>query len=93
MIQQCLEKIRAGKGEAADLDYLKELAETVKRTSRCGLGQTSPNPVLSTLEHFRSLYEARLTSGDSELRSDFDLERSVRQAAALAGRESSHVQH
>ncbi|MFZ0427992.1 MAG: NAD(P)H-dependent oxidoreductase subunit E [Acidobacteriota bacterium] len=93
LIQQCLEKIRAGKGEAADLDYLKELAETVKRTSRCGLGQTSPNPVLSTLEHFRSLYEARLTSGDSELRSDFDLERSVRQAAALAGRESSHVQH
>ena len=38
--------ILAGTGEPADLDYLEELGETVKATSRCGLGQTSPNPVL-----------------------------------------------
>jgi [NiFe] hydrogenase diaphorase moiety large subunit len=41
------------RGEPADLDYLRELGDTVKTTSRCGLGQTSPNPVLTTLKNFR----------------------------------------
>jgi [NiFe] hydrogenase diaphorase moiety large subunit len=43
---------------AGDLEYLEELGETIKATSRCGLGQTSPNPVLTTLKNFRPLYEA-----------------------------------
>lgn len=49
---EILEKITDGKGEMSDIDDLKELAVTIKETSLCGLGQTSPNPVLSTLDHF-----------------------------------------
>lgn len=55
-----LEKLCAGKGEAGDVDALEALAWTVKRLSLCGLGQTAPNPVLSTLRHFRHEYEAHL---------------------------------
>jgi NADH-quinone oxidoreductase subunit F len=55
-----LEKLCAGKGEAGDIDALEALAWTVKRLSLCGLGQTAPNPVLSTLRHFRHEYEAHL---------------------------------
>ena len=52
-----LERIAAGEGEMADLDRLEEIARTVKDASLCGLGQTAPNPVLTTLRYFREEYE------------------------------------
>jgi [NiFe] hydrogenase diaphorase moiety small subunit len=52
LLKQRLEKIIAGRGEPRPRD-LEELGETIKTTSRCGLGQTSPNPVLTTLKNFR----------------------------------------
>jgi NADH-quinone oxidoreductase subunit F len=52
-----LEKICEGKGEPKDLDDLEELSEYIKEGSLCGLGQTAPNPVLSTLQYFRHEYE------------------------------------
>jgi NADH-quinone oxidoreductase subunit F len=55
-----LQRICAGEGRAGDLEKLEELAVMVKRASLCGLGQTAPNPVLSTLRHFREEYEAHL---------------------------------
>jgi NADH:ubiquinone oxidoreductase subunit F (NADH-binding)/Pyruvate/2-oxoacid:ferredoxin oxidoreductase delta subunit len=55
-----LERICAGKGQPGDIDYLVELGEDVKRSSLCGLGQTSPNPVLSTINYFRDEYEAHI---------------------------------
>ncbi len=55
-----LEKIAAGKGTLADLDTLEELAETIKAGSLCGLGQTAPNPVLTTLRYFREEYEEHI---------------------------------
>lgn len=55
-----LEDLCAGKARPGDLDTLEELARMVKRGSLCGLGQTAPNPVLSTLMHFRDEYEAHL---------------------------------
>jgi NADH:ubiquinone oxidoreductase subunit F (NADH-binding)/NAD-dependent dihydropyrimidine dehydrogenase PreA subunit/(2Fe-2S) ferredoxin len=55
-----LEKIKSGKGEMADIDKLSSLAETIKNASLCGLGQTAPNSVLSTLRYFRSEYEAHI---------------------------------
>jgi len=55
-----LEKLCAGKGKPADLVRLEELCQTVKGGSLCGLGQTAPNPVLSTLRHFRDEYEAHV---------------------------------
>ena len=45
LLKERLDRIRAGRGETEDLDYLRALAATVKTASRCGLGQTSPNPV------------------------------------------------
>jgi NADH:ubiquinone oxidoreductase subunit F (NADH-binding)/(2Fe-2S) ferredoxin len=51
-----LDKITKGKGTMEDLVMLEELAKTVKTTSLCGLGQTAPNPVLSTLRYFKDEY-------------------------------------
>ncbi len=57
---QILNKISSGEATMSDLDTLSELAEMVASTSLCGLGQTSPNPVLSTIRHFREEYEAHI---------------------------------
>jgi NADH-quinone oxidoreductase subunit F len=55
-----LKRICNGAGEPEDLDYLVELGEEIKCSSLCGLGQTAPNPVLSTLRHFPDEYEAHI---------------------------------
>ncbi len=55
-----LEKITKGEGTMEDLDTLEELAHMVQRMSLCGLGQTAPNPVLTTLRYFRHEYEAHI---------------------------------
>ncbi len=52
-----LEKITSGEGELDDIRKLEEIAETVQKGSLCGLGQTAPNPVLTTLKYFRKEYE------------------------------------
>ncbi len=57
---EILTRIGEGKGVASDLDLLGALAEKVKATSLCGLGQTAPNPVLTTLRYFRDEYEAHI---------------------------------
>ena len=55
-----LNKICEGNGEPEDLDTLEELCEHIKQSALCGLGQTAPNTVLSTLKHFRDEYEAHV---------------------------------
>jgi len=55
-----LQRITSGKGTMEDLDTLEELAVMVKESSLCGLGQTAPNPVLTTLRYFRDEYEAHI---------------------------------
>ncbi|NLH94582.1 MAG: NADH-quinone oxidoreductase subunit NuoF, partial [Synergistaceae bacterium] len=55
-----LERITRGEGTMEDLDKLEELAVMVKEASLCGLGQTAPNPVLTTLRYFRHEYEAHI---------------------------------
>ena len=57
---EILDKIIAGNGELEDLDRLEELANYIKAGSLCGLGQTAPNPVLSTLKYFRDEYIAHI---------------------------------
>ena len=57
---EILTKITDGKGTMEDLDRLEELAQAIKAGSLCGLGQTAPNPVLSTLKYFRKEYEAHI---------------------------------
>ena len=55
-----LDKISSGKGRMEDLKILEDLALMVKEMSLCGLGQTAPNPVLTTLRYFREEYEAHI---------------------------------
>jgi bidirectional [NiFe] hydrogenase diaphorase subunit len=59
-----LDRIARSQGTAQDLALLEELCEVVQATSLCGLGQTAPNPVLSTLRYFRDEYERKLVPGD-----------------------------
>ncbi|MFH1980461.1 MAG: NADH-quinone oxidoreductase subunit NuoF [Pseudomonadota bacterium] len=58
---ELLVKICDGKGEMEDIDALEALSPIIKETSLCGLGQTAPNPVLSTLRYFRDEYIAHIT--------------------------------
>lgn len=57
---EILERITQGKGEPEDIPRLEKLAKTIKDSSLCGLGQTAPNPVLTTLRYFRDEYEAHI---------------------------------
>ena len=57
---ELLDKIIAGNGELEDLDRMEELCNYIKSASLCGLGQTAPNPVLSTLRYFRDEYVAHI---------------------------------
>jgi NADH-quinone oxidoreductase subunit F len=57
---EALERIVDGKGEEKDLELLERLGQDVRATALCGLGQTAPNPVLTTLRYFRDEYEAHI---------------------------------
>jgi NADH-quinone oxidoreductase subunit F len=54
---ETLTRITEGNGEEADLDFLVDLGNKVKKGALCGLGQTAPNPVLATMRYFRNEYE------------------------------------
>jgi bidirectional [NiFe] hydrogenase diaphorase subunit len=64
-LYQLLSKIAEGKASQADLELLEELCDIVKNTSLCGLGQSAPNPVLSTLQYFRQEYQTLVGSSSS----------------------------
>ena len=57
---EVLDRISKGEGKEEDIEHLEELAQGVKKASLCGLGQTAPNPVLTTLRYFRGEYEAHI---------------------------------
>jgi NADH-quinone oxidoreductase subunit F len=57
---ETLERITAGAGNMEDLDFLKDMGQKIKKGSLCGLGQTAPNPVLSTLRYFENEYKAHV---------------------------------
>ncbi|WIF95747.1 NADH-quinone oxidoreductase subunit NuoF [Caminicella sporogenes] len=61
---ELLDKITSGKGTMEDLENLKQLAHMVKASSLCGLGQTAPNPVISTMRHFWNEYLAFIKETD-----------------------------
>lgn len=57
---EILERITNGEGRDGDIEKLEDLAEQIKDNSLCGLGQTAPNPVLTTIKYFRDEYEAHI---------------------------------
>ena len=59
-VHMILEKITSGEGEMEDIERLKKIADTMKKSSLCGLGQTAPNPILTTLRYFEDEYIAHI---------------------------------
>jgi NADH-quinone oxidoreductase subunit F len=59
-MKELLTRICDGQGEMEDIDTLEELTEQIKKSSLCGLGQTAPNPVATTLKYFRNEYETHI---------------------------------
>ncbi len=85
LLTKSLEKVMAGNGTEKDLADLKEWCETTKSMSRCGLGQTSPNPIATTLQNFPEVYEAKIQKGVDFI-SEFDMAASVAESCKAAGR-------
>jgi [NiFe] hydrogenase diaphorase moiety large subunit len=93
LLLQRLNDIREGRGTPADLEYLEGLGATIKTMSRCGLGQTSANPVVTTLKNFRALYEAKVKAGTATFQPTFDLAKALKPSEGLTGRKSVHFGH
>ncbi|MBN1653054.1 MAG: NAD(P)H-dependent oxidoreductase subunit E [Deltaproteobacteria bacterium] len=93
LLKQGLERFIRGMAEPSDIEYLEQLGKTVKTMSRCGLGQTSANPVLSTLQSFRSEYERRVVKNTSGLQPSFDIVKALRDSETIVKRKSVHVGH
>jgi [NiFe] hydrogenase diaphorase moiety large subunit len=89
LLKERVDRIIAGKGEADDLEYLESLGNTIKIASRCGLGQTSAHPVLTTLQNFRPVYESRVKPAGDDFRPSFDVQAALSAAKSIAGRDST----
>jgi len=85
LLKQGMEKVVAGRATLADVAQLESLGNTVMRMSRCGLGQSAPNPILTTMRSFPELYEARLAPVPFTPR--VTLHDALREAVAVQGRE------
>lgn len=81
---EILDRICHGRGKPGDIDKLYELGYEIKKTSLCGLGQSAPNPVLSTLRYFREEYEAHIFGKHCEAGVCSDLVRAPCQSACPA---------
>ncbi|HNT01891.1 MAG TPA: NADH-ubiquinone oxidoreductase-F iron-sulfur binding region domain-containing protein, partial [Candidatus Saccharicenans sp.] len=92
LIKNKFEKIVSGLGTASDLAEIEAWGKLIKATSRCGLGQTSPNPVLTTLTSFRQLYEKKIKK-ETDFISEFDLRQAVREACEITGRKFQEERH
>ncbi len=92
LLKKKLKKITSGKGTAKDLQEIESWGKTIKAMSRCGLGQTSPNPILTTLQNFREMYEAKV-SKDKDFISEFDLGAAVKAASSLTGQKLAEAHH
>jgi [NiFe] hydrogenase diaphorase moiety large subunit len=86
LLKRKFEKVAKGRGTPQDLKDLEDWGKLVKTTSRCGLGQTSPNPILTTLQNFRELYEAKVQKG-LDFVPDFDLKAALQDGCAAANRQ------
>lgn len=84
MAQVVLERIIDGKGTAEDVERLLSW-QAIMRYNRCGLGQTALNPITSTINNFRSLYDGRLARGDPRFVPSFDLAAAVQDYEAAVG--------
>lgn len=87
-----LETIIEGAGTQSDISDLESWCRIVKTMSRCGLGQTSPNPILTTIQNFREIYDAKVQK-DGLFVPSFDLEKAVQASCKAAGRTPKFEEH
>ncbi len=85
ILRNKLVKILSGNGVKSDIDELYTWSQFEKAANRCGLGQTAANPILTTIENFRSLYEDLIKS-DEEYLSEFNMEQAVADSCEVVGR-------
>jgi [NiFe] hydrogenase diaphorase moiety large subunit len=87
-LKKGLEKIMAGQAEQKDLIYLENLGETVIQTSRCGLGHTSPKPLLSSMKNFPLVYAALLKEHPDGMQAGFNIQHALDESRIIAKRRS-----
>jgi len=87
-LQKAIQKFRKGNADSSDIDYLRDLSATIIETSRCGLGVTSPNPILSTLENFPLVYSAVSKKSEDGMKATFDIQSAIEEARGIAKRRS-----
>jgi len=92
LLKRKLEKIMSGKGTSQDLTDIESWGRIIKTMSRCGLGQTSPNPILTTLQNFRHLYESKIHR-DRDFIPEFDLKAAVQAASSVTGQKLTEAHH
>ncbi|MEA3365504.1 MAG: NAD(P)H-dependent oxidoreductase subunit E, partial [Candidatus Hydrogenedentes bacterium] len=90
ILKMQFEKILKGRGTRDDLKKLEEIGATVKTMSRCGLGQTAANPVLTTLRNFPALYEARIKKED--FIPAFDIADALKEACSITGQKPHELE-
>jgi len=88
ILRNTLDKILAGQGTERDLKNIEAWGKIIKSASRCGLGQTSPNPLLTTLQNFPDLYRQKLKFKDED-QPPFDLGAAMQAACLATGRKPS----
>lgn len=88
-LKKAIEKFRKGQANDDDIAYLKDLSATIIETSRCGLGMTSPNPVLSSLQNFPLVYSALTKPTKDGIKATFDIQSAIEGARGIAKRRSS----
>ena len=87
-LREAVSKFRQGLANEEDIAYLRDLSDTIIETSRCGLGMSSPNPILSTLENFPLVYSAMVKQSGDGIRATFDVQSAIDGARKLAKRRS-----
>lgn len=86
ILKNSIEKVVTGKAIKKDIDDMIAWSEILRKTTRCGLGQTSSNPITTTIKNFKDLYDLRVSS--EAFKSDFDLQASVLESCAVVGRKA-----
>ena len=85
ILKNTLDKILAGHGAPRDLKNIEDWGKIIKAASRCGLGQTSPNPLLTSMQNFPDLYRQKLKARDDDP-PFFDLRAAMEASCRAAGR-------
>lgn len=86
-----VKKIIEGRAIKSDIKNMEDWSEIIKKTSRCGLGQTSSNPISTTIKNFRDLYEAK--AKDKDYQSDFDMDKAIAESCEVVGRPARLPEH